>query len=48
MRTMDGASEWGGSSALECVTEATSITRTPKVLAKFLIRVSEIRAAGRC
>ena len=48
MRTMDGAPEWGGSSALECLTEAISITKTPKVLAKSLIRVPEMRAAGSC
>jgi len=46
MRTMHGALEWGGGPALEYVTEAASITKTPKVLVKSLTRVTEIRAAG--
>ncbi len=48
MRTVDGAPEWSGNSTLECVTEAMSIAKTPRVLAKSLIRVPEIRAPRRC
>ena len=47
MRSVDGAPERSGSSTLECVTEAMSIAKTLKVLAKSLIRVPEIRAPGR-
>ena len=47
MRSVDGAPERSGSSTLECVTEAMSIAKTLKVLAKSLIRVPEIRAPAR-
>jgi len=36
----------GGLPSLECVTEAMVIEKTPKVLAKYLIRVPEIGRRG--